>query len=81
MLSLYVAGSGFLLVESFRQVFKIPPDTFELPSWVGLMPHFGQSFVAPVYVRYLLFSKSRLVIMCISRRAHLWQYKFMDERL
>lgn len=39
--SLYVAATGFLLAESFRQLFALPPGVFELPSWTGSFPHFG----------------------------------------
>ena len=41
VLVLYVAASGFLLVESFRQLFALPPGAFELPSWTESFPHFG----------------------------------------
>ena len=37
----YAVASGFLLVESFRQLFALPPGAFELPSWTGSFPHFG----------------------------------------
>ncbi|KAI0707859.1 hypothetical protein C8Q76DRAFT_800174 [Earliella scabrosa] len=37
----YFLGSMFLLVESFRQLFALPPDSFTLPSWGNYWPHFG----------------------------------------
>ena len=36
----YVAASGYLLVESFRQLFALPPGAFQLPSWTDSIPHF-----------------------------------------
>ena len=41
ILVLYVAATGFLLIESFRQLFSLPPGAFELPSWTASIPHFG----------------------------------------
>lgn len=37
----YAAASTFLLAESFRQLFALPPGVFELPSWTESFPHFG----------------------------------------
>ncbi|KAI0707886.1 hypothetical protein C8Q76DRAFT_746738 [Earliella scabrosa] len=37
----YFLGSMFLVVESFRQLFALPPDSFTLPSWGNYWPHFG----------------------------------------
>ena len=39
-LTIYVSASGYLLVESFRQLFALPPEAFQLPSWANSMPHF-----------------------------------------
>lgn len=37
----YVFASGFLLVESVRQLFALPPAAFVLPSWGNYWPHFS----------------------------------------
>ena len=37
----YVAASGYLLVESFRQLFSLPPGAFQLASWANMIPHFS----------------------------------------
>ncbi|KAI0707889.1 hypothetical protein C8Q76DRAFT_746747 [Earliella scabrosa] len=37
----YFLGSMFLVVESFRQLFALPPDSFTLPSWGNYWPHFS----------------------------------------
>ena len=39
--SVYVAASGYLLVDSFRQLFALPPGAFELASWTNAIPHFA----------------------------------------
>ena len=38
-----VLASGFLVVESFRQLFALPPAAFELPvkAWTDTLPHFS----------------------------------------
>ena len=36
----YVSASGYLLVESFKQLFALPPGAFQLPSWANSIPHF-----------------------------------------
>lgn len=36
----YIAASGYLLVESVRQLFALPPGAFQLPSWANSIPHF-----------------------------------------
>ena len=37
----YVVASGYLLVESFRQLFALPPGAFQLASWANMIPHFS----------------------------------------
>ena len=37
----YFMGSMYLVVESFRQLFALPPDSFTLPSWGNYWPHFA----------------------------------------
>ena len=37
----YFIGSTYLVVESFRQLFALPPDLFTLPSWGNYWPHFA----------------------------------------
>ena len=37
----YVIASGYLLVESFRQLFALPPGAFQLASWTNTIPHFA----------------------------------------
>ena len=36
---LHVLASGFLLVESFRQLFFLGPAAYQLPSWSNFWPH------------------------------------------
>ncbi|EPS95473.1 hypothetical protein FOMPIDRAFT_1043550 [Fomitopsis schrenkii] len=36
----YVAASGYLLVESMRQLFALPPAAFQLAWWANSIPHF-----------------------------------------
>jgi hypothetical protein len=38
-LVVYFLASLFLLVESFRQLFYLPPDAFDVPSWSSYLPH------------------------------------------
>lgn len=38
---LYIAASTYLLVESFRQLFALPTQAFELASWGNYWPHFS----------------------------------------
>ena len=40
-LLIYFIGSMYLVVESFRQLFALPPESFTLPSWGDYWPHFG----------------------------------------
>ena len=35
----YVLASGFLVVESFRQLFFLDPTVYQLPSWSNYWPH------------------------------------------
>jgi len=35
----YVVSSGFLLVESLRQLFFLDPAAYQLPSWTNYWPH------------------------------------------
>ena len=35
----HVVSSGFLIVESFRQLFFLEPAAYELPSWTNYWPH------------------------------------------
>jgi hypothetical protein len=35
----YVLASGFLIVESFRQLFFLDPAAYQLPSWSNYWPH------------------------------------------
>ena len=37
----YVLASGFLLGESFRQLFFLDPAVYQLPSWSNYWPHFS----------------------------------------
>ncbi len=37
----YVCSSGYLVGESLRQLFALPPDAFSLPSWGNYWPHFS----------------------------------------
>ena len=36
----HMLASGFLIVESFRQLFFLDPATYRLPSWSNYWPHF-----------------------------------------
>ncbi|KAF8192193.1 hypothetical protein BJ912DRAFT_1058132 [Pholiota molesta] len=36
----YCGAGAFLVVESFRQLFYLPPGAYELPSWTNYFPHF-----------------------------------------
>ncbi|KAI0694926.1 hypothetical protein C8T65DRAFT_744236 [Cerioporus squamosus] len=38
---LYLFSSGYLVVESLRQLFALPPAAFDLPSWGRYWPHFS----------------------------------------
>ncbi len=38
---LYVLASGFIVVESVKQIFALPPAAFDLPSWGRYWPHFA----------------------------------------
>ncbi|RDX40470.1 hypothetical protein OH76DRAFT_1476174 [Lentinus brumalis] len=38
---LYVLASGFIVVESVKQIFALPPAAFDLPSWGRYWPHFS----------------------------------------
>lgn len=38
---LYVCSSGYLVFESIRQLFALPPAAFDLPSWSRYWPHFS----------------------------------------
>ncbi|KAI0758914.1 hypothetical protein C8Q74DRAFT_272047 [Fomes fomentarius] len=38
---LYIATSTYLLAESFRQLFALPAQAFELASWGNYWPHFS----------------------------------------
>jgi len=35
----HVVSSGFLIVESFRQLFFLEPAAYQLPSWTNYWPH------------------------------------------
>lgn len=37
----YNTATGYLLLESIRQLFFLPPTAYELPSWSNYWPHFG----------------------------------------
>ncbi len=37
----YVSSSGYLVGESLRQLFALPPDAFALPLWGNYWPHFS----------------------------------------
>ena len=37
----HMLASGFLIVESFRQLFFLDPATYQLPSWSNYWPHFS----------------------------------------
>jgi hypothetical protein len=37
----YVLASGFLVVESFRQLFFLDPAAYQLPNWSYYLPHFA----------------------------------------
>ncbi|RPD60889.1 hypothetical protein L227DRAFT_501145 [Lentinus tigrinus ALCF2SS1-6] len=37
----YVTSSAYLVVESVRQLFALPPAAFVLPSWSNYWPHFS----------------------------------------
>ncbi|KAI0707885.1 hypothetical protein C8Q76DRAFT_816437 [Earliella scabrosa] len=37
----YFVGSMYLVAESFRQLFALPPESFTLPSWGNYWPHFS----------------------------------------
>jgi len=37
--AVHVVSSGFLIVESFRQLFFLGPAAYELPSWTNYWPH------------------------------------------
>jgi hypothetical protein len=37
----HVLASGFLIVESFRQLFFLDPAAYQLPSWSNYWPHFS----------------------------------------
>ena len=37
----YIFASGFLLGESFRQLFFLDPAVYQLPSWSNYWPHFS----------------------------------------
>ena len=39
ILPAYVLASGFLIVESFRQLFFLDPTAYQLPSWSIYWPH------------------------------------------
>ena len=36
---IHVLASGFLLIESFPQLFFLDPAVYELPSWSNYLPH------------------------------------------
>lgn len=38
---LYLIPSTFLLIESFRQLWFLPPSAYQLTSWVSYIPHFS----------------------------------------
>ena len=37
----HMLASGFLIVESFRQLFFLDPAAYQLPSWSNYWPHFS----------------------------------------
>jgi hypothetical protein len=37
----HVLASGFLIAESFRQLFFLNPAAYQLPSWTNYWPHFS----------------------------------------
>ncbi|EIN12163.1 hypothetical protein PUNSTDRAFT_130431 [Punctularia strigosozonata HHB-11173 SS5] len=37
----YITMSGYLLIESLRQLFFLEPAAYELPSWSNYWPHFA----------------------------------------
>jgi len=37
----HVVSSGFLIVESFRQLFFLEPAAYQIPSWTNYWPHFS----------------------------------------
>jgi hypothetical protein len=37
----HVLASGFLIAESFRQLFFLSPAAYQLPSWTNYWPHFS----------------------------------------
>jgi len=38
---LYTLGTTYLLVESIRQLFYLPPEAFVVASWSDYLPHFS----------------------------------------
>ena len=38
---LHMLASGFLITESFRQLFFLDPAAYQLPSWSNYLPHFS----------------------------------------
>jgi hypothetical protein len=38
---IHVLASGFLIAESFRQLFFLDSTAYELPSWASYWPHFS----------------------------------------
>ncbi len=40
-LIVHMLASGFLIVESFRQLFFLDPAAYQLPSWSNYWPHFS----------------------------------------
>lgn len=37
----YVSSSAYLVAETIRQLFALPPEVFVLPSWANYWPHFA----------------------------------------
>jgi len=37
--TVHIVSSGFLIVESFRQLFFLEPAAYQLPSWTNYWPH------------------------------------------
>ena len=37
----HMLASGFLIAESFRQLFFLKPAAYQLPSWSNYWPHFS----------------------------------------
>lgn len=37
----YMLAAGYIIVESFRQVFYLSPEVFQQPSWSYYVPHFS----------------------------------------